>query len=148
MNDRANGVILLLLAICYGLMSLNYKTVYVTDYLGPSKYPLVLSILLSIFSIILIISPEKTGRTKLELKNINMAIPIFLVSLLLYIFLLYLLGYLIATIIYITFLGLFFERSIFKSFVTAVLFSFIIYMFFEHLFKIHLPASYIMDILK
>jgi Na+-driven multidrug efflux pump len=147
MNNRIIGCIILLFSAFYGLTAFSFKLTFIADPLGPSKYPILLSLFSLILSLYLIFAP---GNLVLEYKFnvINRAILVFIVSIFSYVFLLWLLGYVFATIIYMTFLGLIFGGKLFKSFITAVVFSFIIYLFFVSLLKLHLPSCYITEMLK
>ena len=145
MNDRIIGIIILFLSICYGLTAFGFKLEFVTDPLGPSKYPILLSFFSIILCLYLIIFP---GRKIDVIKWKIRPIPIFIVSLLFYIFILWLSGFLIATILYITFLSMIAGSKFLKGFITAIIFSFTVYLFFVSLLKLHLPTSYIIDILK
>jgi putative tricarboxylic transport membrane protein len=148
MKDRVAGGIILFLSIFYGLTAFRFKLEYLVEPLGPSKYPILLSLFSIILSLYLIIFPGKLDIIKWKLTAIDRRIPIFIVSLFLYIFLLWISGYIIATFIYITFLGLIFGSTFFKSAIMAMVFSIAIYLFFVSLLKLHLPTSYIIDMLK
>jgi putative tricarboxylic transport membrane protein len=147
MNNRIVGSVILLFSVFYGLTAFTFKLTFIADPLGPSKYPILLSLFSLILSLYLIISP---GNLALEYKFnvINRPISIFVISLFSYIFLLWLLGYVFATIIYMTLLGLIFGGKLFKSFITSIIFSLTIYLFFVSLLKLHLPTCYIIEILK
>ena len=147
MNNKIMSSIILLFSVFYGLTAFSFKLTFIADSLGPSKYPIFLSMFSIILSLYLIISP---GNLVLEYKFnvINRPILIFVISLFLYVFLLWLFGYVFATIVYMTFLGLIFGGKIFKSFITAIIFSFTIYLFFGSLLKLHFPSCYIIDMLK
>jgi putative tricarboxylic transport membrane protein len=147
MNNRIVGSVILLFSVFYGLTAFTFKLTFIADPLGPSKYPILLSLFSLILSLYLIISP---GNLALEYKFnvINRPISIFVISLFSYIFLLWLLGYVFATIIYMTLLGLIFGGKLFKSFITSIIFSLTIYLFFVSLLKLHLPTCYIIEMLK
>ena len=58
LSDRVAGVILLLVAIWYGMEATTLETSILSDNLGPSAFPLLLGILLGIFSLYMIIKPD------------------------------------------------------------------------------------------
>lgn len=148
MKDRVAGVIILFLSIFYGLTAFRFKLESVSDPLGPSKYPILLSLFSIILSLYLLIFPSKSDIMMQKINAIDRHILTFVVSLFIYIFLLWLLGYILATIIYMIFLGLIFGGNFFKSSVMALIFTFTIYLFFVSILKLHLPTSYVVDMLK
>jgi hypothetical protein len=148
MSYRTSSIVLLLLSIFYGLTALSFQSEYITYSLGATKYPITLSSLLALLSIYLLVYPDKSDIEKRSLNKINRLALIFIGSLFLYIFLLWMFGYIIATVIYMSILGVMFGGKFYKSFITSIVFSGIVYLFFVSLLKIHLPSGYIFDMLK
>lgn len=57
-TDRITGILLLLLAIAYGVSGSHLEAAFVTDPLGPSAFPVMLATLLGIFSLYLLFRPD------------------------------------------------------------------------------------------
>ena len=102
MSDRLTGLVLLALAVAYGIMASGYQAM-IGDPLGPAVFPIALAIPLGLLSVYLIIRPDREPawpRGPALLKQI-LAIVAFVA----YAYLLEPLGFLVSTFLAVVALG-------------------------------------------
>lgn len=58
MTDRITGLLLLMLAVAYGILGSGFESDFITDPLGPTAFPIMLAILLALFSLNLLLRPD------------------------------------------------------------------------------------------
>ena len=62
MTDRIAGTLLILLAITYFIVGSEYDTELLADPLGPKSFPMMLGLVLGLFSLYLVVRPDPEPR--------------------------------------------------------------------------------------
>ena len=143
LSDRVAGVILLLVAIWYSAEATTLESTILTDYLGPSAFPLLLGILLGICSLYLIIKPDPNPQWPEASAWIRMGLIIL--SFIVYAYIMEPLGFIIATTFEMVSLSYIFKGPRVKSIVAGLLFSLFLFGLFSYVLDLSLPAGTIFE---
>ena len=139
MSDRIFAGIIFLFSIYYGFKAYTLKVSFAYDPLGPKAFPLLLSILLAIFALLVFVcsseQPIHWPKNRLLLKSV-----LVVTTLVGYGITLFWLGFLLSTIIAIALLALLFEANWVQSLLGGISFGLIFYGLFGWLLQIPLPA--------
>ena len=139
MSERIFAAVMLLLAIYYGFEAYTLQVSFTYDPLGPKAFPLLLSILLGVFSLLVLFSPQEQQihwpKNRLLFKT-----GLVIATLVGYSLTLFWLGFILSTIISISLLALLFEASWKQSLLAGVFLGLIFYGLFGWLLHIPLPS--------
>ena len=145
LSDRVAGVILLLVAIWYGMEATTLETSILSDNLGPSAFPLLLGILLGIFSLYMIIKPDPNPQWPDLSAWIRMGLIIL--SFIVYAYIMEPLGFMLATTFEMVSLSYIFKGPRIKSIVVGFIFSVFLYGLFSYILDLSLPSGTIFNTL-
>lgn len=137
--DRILGIVLLGLAAFVAVQAMQFHVPFSYDPLGPKAFPLGLSVLLAVFSLVLLFRPGANGdwpRGVLILKLLAV-----LLTLLVYALIFTSLGYLPATAAVVLVLSRIFGAPWGKAAISGVLVALGSYLLFTQAMGILLPAS-------
>ncbi|SDL24680.1 putative tricarboxylic transport membrane protein [Modicisalibacter muralis] len=137
--DRILGIVLLGLAAFVAAQAMQLHVPFSYDPLGPKAFPLGLSVLLAVFSLVLLFRPGTNGdwpRGVLVLKLLGV-----LLTLLVYALVFTSLGYLPATALVVLVLSRLFGAPWAKAAISGVLVALGSYLLFTQAMGILLPAS-------
>lgn len=139
MSEGIFAGLMLLLAVYYGFEAYNLQVSFTYDPLGPKAFPLLLSILLAIFSLLVLVSPKEQQihwpKNRLLLKTV-----LVVATLIGYSFTLFWLGFILSTIIAISLLALLFEATWVQSLLAGIFLGLIFSGLFGWLLQIPLPS--------
>ena len=128
MSDRIAGIVILCLSIWYGFTAGDYQTGF-TDPLGPAAFPQMLSVPAALFSLYLIFRPDPSPDWVTGAPAVRQAAAIaVLVG---YALFLDEFGFILATIVAVTFLGRLLGAGWLKSLVSASAMSVLLYGVFD-----------------
>ena len=139
MTDRITGVLLLALAIAFGLHARSFKTNFLTDPLGPQAWPIMLAVLLGLFSLYLIFRPEAEAVWPKPVVLFRQAVLVG--GLIVYALLLEPLGFILATVLVMAFMASLLGARWWQAGVTGVVSSVALYVLFNTLLGLPLPAG-------
>ncbi len=139
MSDRILAGVMLLFCLYYGLSAYTLQVPFAYDPLGPRAFPLLLSILLAVFVLLVLLSPTEQPRhwptKRLLLKSV-----LVVATLVAYSITLFWLGFILSTIAAVTLLALLFEANWVQSLVGGISLGLIFYGLFGWLLQIPLPS--------
>ncbi|MDJ0744407.1 MAG: tripartite tricarboxylate transporter TctB family protein [Xenococcaceae cyanobacterium MO_167.B27] len=139
MSDRIFAGIILLFALYYGFEAHNLQVPFAYEPLGPKAFPLLLSILLAVFSLLVLYSPTQRPihwpKNRLLLKSV-----LVVATLVGYSITLFWLGFILSTIAAVTLLALLFGANWAQSLVGGIFSGLIFYGLFDFLLQIPLPS--------
>ena len=138
MSDRLTGLILLALAVAYGVTAGGYQAM-IGDPLGPAVFPIVLSIPLGLLSLYLIVRPDREpgwppGRALLKQ-------VLALVAFVAYAYLLEPLGFLVSTFLAVVALGWLLGARLREAGAAGVAIAVVLFVLFDTLLGLPLPAG-------
>ncbi len=137
-SSRIFAGLMLAFALFYGLEIISLKVPFAYDPLGPKAFPLLLAILLAIFSLLVVFSPQEQEirwpANRLLLKSVLLAMTLVGYCICLFWF-----GFILATIVAVTLLALLFEARWVQSLSAGILSGLIFYGLFGWLLQIPLP---------
>lgn len=141
LTDRVTGVLLLLFAIWYGYQTTNFKIGFLADPVGPKAFPIILAILLGLFSLYLIIKPDPSP----EWPGVDTWLRIGLITLtfIAYAYLLVPTGFVLATTFEMSALAIIFRGPVVKSIAASFIFSLFLYSLFDMVLDLSLPTGLI-----
>ena len=139
MSEGIFAVVMLFLAIYYGWEAYTLQVPFAYDPLGPKAFPLLLSILLAIFSCWILISPKKQ-QIRWPKKRLLLKTILVVATLIGYSLTLFWLGFILSTMISISLLALFFEATWMQSLLAGIVLGLIFYGLFGWLLHIPLPS--------
>jgi putative tricarboxylic transport membrane protein len=137
-SDRLTGLVLLALAVAYGLVASGYQAM-IGDPLGPAVFPIVLAIPLGLFSLYLIIRPDREPawpRGPALLKQI-----LALVAFVAYAYLLEPLGFVVSTFLAVVVLGWLLGARLPRAGAAGVGIAVVLFVLFDILLGLPLPAG-------
>lgn len=143
MSDRITGIVLLLLALAYGLEAWGFSATFYTDPLGARAFPLAIAVFLIPLALFLVARPKFAARWP--------GLPawpplvVVLVTFILYAALLEPLGFLIATTLVFGVFALLFRVSAWRGLIAGVLFSAGLYALFVWGLSLYLPVGDLLE---
>lgn len=140
MNDRVFGVLLLILAVTYGYEATQFPVPFGgQETVGPETFPILLSILLGIGALYMIIKPDENAKWP----AVSMLIELAVVCLVLmaFAFALEYAGFILAATPAVAFLCWRMGATPFKSLLTGVITSVVIYVLFTRVLELALPSG-------
>ena len=138
MSDRLTGLVLLALAVAYGVTASGFETRF-GDPLGPAIFPLVLAIPLGLFSLYLIVRPDPEpdwARGRPLLKQ-----ALTLIVFVAYAYLLEPLGFIVATLLGVAALGWLLGARLWQSAAAGLGIALVLFLLFNSLLGLPLPAG-------
>ena len=139
MSERIWAGIMLLFSLYYGFEAYIVQVPFAYDPLGPRAFPLLLSILLAVFGLLIFLSPTEQQihwpKQRLLLKSV-----LVVATLVTYSLTLFWLGFILSTMIAITLLALLFEANWVQSLLAGISLGLIFYGLFGWLLPIPLPS--------
>jgi len=154
-KDQVLGVIVLVIAAFFAYHTFQLAPTDLVGDPGPRMFPLAGCLIMAIFAIVVIVHPEKdNGKVYLTKKQWMYALLLFAVYAL-YVFLLWLLGFVIANLIALTIVSFMFSyvtepdkplgRRILKSIIYAVVVGAALWLLYDLALEAQLPRSVLMD---
>lgn len=138
MSDRILGVLLLLVAIAYGIIASGYRVRF-GDPLGPSIFPLLLAFPVGLLSLVLIFRP---GPEPLWVRGRGLLRQVATVGVLVvYIFLLEPVGFIVTTTVAVFLLALLLAAPPWRAVLTGAITSLVLYFVFNNLLGLPLPGG-------
>jgi putative tricarboxylic transport membrane protein len=137
-SDRLTGLVLLLLAVAYGVTASSYEAM-IGDPLGPAVFPLVVAIPFGLFSLYLILRPDPEpdwARGRPLLMQV-----LSVLTLLLYAWLLEPLGFIVSTFIAVVVLGWLLGARLGQAGAGGAGIAVGLYLLFNNLLGLPLPAG-------
>lgn len=139
MTDRITGMLLLLLAIAYGVTGSRFHSDFITDPLGPAAFPVMLASALGIFSLYLLFRPDpnpdwhgwKAWRRQL----------LALAGLLVYGMILEYLGFIVSSMFLVAYLAYLMGASGWRLAGIGIIASVALYFLFNNFLGLPLPAG-------
>ncbi|MGH7265690.1 MAG: tripartite tricarboxylate transporter TctB family protein, partial [Candidatus Rokuibacteriota bacterium] len=138
MSDRLTGLVLLALAVAYGVAAGGYQAM-IGDPLGPAVFPIALSIPLGLLSVYLIVRPDPEPawpRGRALLKQV-----LALVAFVAYAYLLEPLGFLVSTFLAVVVLGWLLGARLRQAAAAGVGIAVVLFVLFDNLLDLPLPAG-------
>lgn len=138
--DRVLGVVLIGLAAFAAVFALKLEIPFSYEPVGPKAFPLVLSLVLALLSLVLVFRPGESGHW--PNKALSLKLLAVLGVLLIYALLFTRLGFLITTCFTVLALARLFDASWLKALIAGVLMTAGSYLLFTHALGIALPWGY------
>jgi putative tricarboxylic transport membrane protein len=138
MSDRLAGLVLLALAVAYGITASGFQTRF-GDPLGPAIFPLVLAFPLGVLSLYLIARPDpepEWARGRALLKQ-GLALIVFVA----YAYLLEPLGFIVASVLAVALLGRLLGARLWQSGAAGLAIAVVLFFLFNNLLGLPLPAG-------
>jgi len=138
MSDRLAGLVLLALAVAYGVTASGYEAM-IGDPLGPAVFPMVLAVPLALFSLYLIVRPDPEpdwARGRALLKQ-ALTVGVFVA----YAYLLEVLGYVVTTFLAVVALGMLLDAKPLQAAAAGVGIAVVLFVLFNNLLNLPLPAG-------
>lgn len=139
LNDRIIGVVLILWSVWYMYETTNFRPGLLVDPVGPRHFPVALGALMALFSIYLLVKPDKNPTWPRPEGWLRMGLVTL--SFIAYAYLLVPVGFIIATTFEMFALGNIFRGPVWKSLIASVLFSIALYVLFDRLLGLSLPTG-------
>jgi len=138
-TDRTTGLLLLLLAIAYGILGSGFESDFITDPLGPTAFPVMLALLLGTFSLYLLVrpDPEPAWHGAAVWRRQLYA----LVSLIVYAVALEFLGFIASSVVLMAFLARLMGADLRHTATTGVGATVLLYFLFNNFLGLPLPAG-------
>jgi putative tricarboxylic transport membrane protein len=137
-SDRLTGLLLLALAVAYGVTASGYQAM-IGDPLGPAVFPIVLAIPLGLLSLYLVVRPGPRpdwARGRALLKQV-----LALVAFVAYAYLLEPLGFLLSTFLAVVALGCLLGARLRQAAVAGAGIAVVLFVLFDSLLGLPLPAG-------
>ncbi len=140
MADRLFGILMLLLAVAYGWEASQFPEPFGgAEVVGPETFPLLLAVVLGLSSLYLILRPDPdqpwpTSKILLDLAFVLLVLVIFAA-------LLAPLGFVPATILMVSLLSWRMGASPLPALITGVGSAVVVYLLFNFVLELHLPAG-------
>jgi putative tricarboxylic transport membrane protein len=137
-SDRLTGLVLLVLAVAYGVTASGYQAM-IGDPLGPAVFPIVLAIPLGLLSLYLVVRPGPEAdwpRGRALLKQV-----LALVAFVAYAYLLEPLGFLVSTFLAVVALGCLLGARLRQAAVAGAGIAVVLFVLFDSLLGLPLPAG-------
>lgn len=138
MSDRLAGLVLLALAVAFGVTASGYEAM-IGDPLGPAVFPMVLAVPLLLFSLYLIVRPDPEpdwARGRALLKQ-ALTVGVFVA----YAYLLEVLGFVVTTFLAVVALGMLLDAKPLQAAAAGVGIAVVLFVLFNNLLNLPLPAG-------
>jgi putative tricarboxylic transport membrane protein len=137
-SDRLTGMVLLALAVAYGFVASGYQAM-IGDPLGPAVFPIVLAIPLGLFSLYLILRPDREPAWPrgAALRKQILAIVAFVA----YAYLLEPLGFVVSTFLAVVVLGWLLGARLTQAGAAGAGIAVVLFVLFDTLLGLPLPAG-------
>jgi putative tricarboxylic transport membrane protein len=137
-SDRLAGLVLLALAVAYGIMASGYQAM-IGDPLGPAVFPIVLAIPLGLLSIYLIIRPDRAPAWPKGPALLKQLLAV--VAFVAYTYLLEPLGFLVSTFLAVVVLGWLLGAGLRQAGAAGVAIAVVLFVLFDILLGLPLPPG-------
>lgn len=137
--DRITGVLLLVVAVCYGVESRSFSAGALSGRVGPGAFPLLLSVLLGAFAVVLLVRPDPDPAAPTE--TLWWRGGTIVASTVAYAYLLVPLGFVAATSIEFALIGMFFGGRPGRTVLAAVVVTLATFYLFDALLGLPLPTG-------
>jgi putative tricarboxylic transport membrane protein len=137
-SDRLTGLVLLALAVAYGVTAGGYQAM-IGDPLGPAVFPMALAIALGLLSLYPIVCPDREPgwpRGRALLRQV-----LTLLAFVAYAYLLEPLGFLASTFLAVMVLGRLLGARLWQAGAAAVAIAVVLFVLFDTLLGLPLPAG-------
>lgn len=138
MSDRLTGLVLLALAVAYGVTAGGYQAM-IGDPLGPAVFPTALAIALGLLSLYLIVRPDLEPAWPLGRALLKQVLT--LVAFVAYAYLLEPLGFLVSTFLAVVVLGWLLGARLWQAGAAGVAIAIVLFVLFDTLLSLPLPAG-------
>ncbi|QNI04373.1 tripartite tricarboxylate transporter TctB family protein [Halomonas sp. SH5A2] len=139
--DRVLGVALIGLAAFIAVQAVQLEMPFSYEPVGPKAFPLGLSILLTLLSLVMIFRPGENGSW--PHKALALRLLLVLVLLLVYAVLFRQLGFIVSSLLVVTALARLFDATWGKALITGIAMSIVGYFLFTAALGISLPSGYL-----
>lgn len=139
--DRVMGIALIGLAAFIAVQAVQLEMPFSYEPVGPKAFPLGLSILLTLLSLVMILRPGDNGSW--PHKALALRLLLVLVLLLVYAVLFKQLGFIVSSLLVVTSLARLFDATWGKALITGVVMSIVGYFLFTAALGISLPSGYL-----
>ncbi|MEG3079362.1 tripartite tricarboxylate transporter TctB family protein [Halomonas sp. 5021] len=139
--DRVLGIALIGLAAFIAVQAIQLEMPFSYEPVGPKAFPLGLSILLTLLSLVMILRPGDNGSW--PHKALALRLLLVLVLLLVYAVLFRQLGFIVSSLLVVTALARLFDATWGKALITGVVMSIVGYFLFTAALGISLPSGYL-----
>lgn len=139
--DRVLGIALIGLAAFIAVQALQLEIPFSYEPVGPKAFPLGLSILLTLLSLVMILRPGDNGSW--PHKALALRLLLVLVLLLVYAVVFRQLGFIVSSLLVVTALARLFDATWGKALITGVVMSIVGYFLFTAALGISLPSGYL-----
>ena len=138
MSDRLTGLVLLLLAVAYGVTASGYEAM-IGDPLGPAVFPIVLAIPLGLFAVYLVLRPDREPAWPRgpALRKQVLAFVAFVA----YVYLLEPLGFVVSTFLAVVVVGRLLGARLPEAGAAGVGIAVVLFVLFDTLLGLPLPAG-------
>jgi putative tricarboxylic transport membrane protein len=137
-SDRLTGLVLLALAVAYGVTAGGYQAM-IGDPLGPAVFPTALAIALGLLSLYLIVRPDLEPAWPLGRALLKQVLT--LVAFVAYAYLLEPLGFLVSTFLAVVVLGWLLGARLWQAGAAGVAIAIVLFVLFDTLLSLPLPAG-------
>jgi putative tricarboxylic transport membrane protein len=137
-SDRLTGLVLLALAVAYGVTAGGYQAM-IGDPLGPAVFPTALAIALGALSLYLIVRPDLEPAWPLGRALLKQVLT--LVAFVAYAYLLEPLGFLVSTFLAVAVLGWLLGARLWQAGAAGVAIAIVLFVLFDTLLGLPLPAG-------
>jgi putative tricarboxylic transport membrane protein len=137
-SDRLTGLVLLALAVAYGITASGYQAM-IGDPLGPAVFPVVLAIPLGLFGVYLIVRPNREPdwpKGPALLKQV-----LALVAFVAYAYVLEPLGFVVSTFLAVVALGWLLGASLYQASAAGAGIALALFVLFDSLLGLPLPPG-------
>lgn len=138
MSDRITGLVLLALAVAYGVAASGFEA-RIGDPLGPAVFPLVLSIPLALLSLYLLLRPDPEPRWARGRPLLRQALAVL--TFVAYAYVLEPLGFVVASILAVAVLGGLLGAALWRAAAAGVAISITLFVLVDRLLSLPLPAG-------
>ncbi|OAZ93519.1 tripartite tricarboxylate transporter TctB family protein [Halomonas sp. G11] len=139
--DRVLGIALIGLAAFIAVQAIQLEMPFSYEPVGPKAFPLGLSILLTLLSLVMIFRPGDNGSW--PHKALALRLLLVLVLLLVYAVLFRQLGFIVSSLLVVTALARLFDATWGKALITGIVMSIVGYFLFTAALGISLPSGYL-----
>ncbi|MCO7248045.1 tripartite tricarboxylate transporter TctB family protein [Halomonas sp. Mc5H-6] len=139
--DRVLGIALIGLAAFIAVQAIQLEMPFSYEPVGPKAFPLGLSILLTLLSLVMILRPGDNGSW--PHKALALRLLLVLVLLLVYAVLFRQLGFIVSSMLVVTALARLFDATWGKALITGIVMSIVGYFLFTAALGISLPSGYL-----
>lgn len=139
--DRVLGIALIGLAAFIAVQAVQLEIPFSYEPVGPKAFPLGLSILLTLLSLVMVLKPGNNGSW--PHKALALRLLLVLVLLLVYAVLFTQLGFIVSSLLVVTALARLFDATWSKALITGIVMSIVGYFLFTAALGISLPSGYL-----